>query len=119
MESPLSIFDDGLRLNNPADPLSKVSTKTGKQLFEEMARLAKDMPRDLVMNAVASMLVSVIRQDSGNGRAAEAKMAEVYGKMQDILAGCFDPVTGKKRNIFPFTQNISPTMVVDKDRMLS
>ena len=60
------------------------------------------------MGAAINMLIVCIRNAHADRVEAEKRFDEVVGKTKGILMDCYDPVTGKRRNIFPFHQVINP-----------
>jgi hypothetical protein len=52
-----------------------------------------------------------------NWKQAEAHYDEAMGKGKGFLAQNYDPVTNRRRNVFPFTQTINAAHVKDEDKI--
>lgn len=106
---------NGTELNNPKDPLAKAS-EAKQELFRRMGQVCKDFPVDAVIDAAANIVINGIRQVYPTRQKGLERMDEITANMKGVLADHYDPTTGGRRNIFPFTQNISPdTFVAGKD----
>lgn len=104
-------------LNNPKDPLLKTGPEAGRVLFEQFNRIAASgFQNKDVIDAATNILVNMIRQTYDNAPHAERAFDELYGRTKALLMNHYDPVTRKRRNIFPFTQHIHAMRIVDKDR---
>jgi hypothetical protein len=79
-----------------------------QQLFEAMAKVASGFSTEAVLGASINMLVNAIRQVYGKRSDAEYRMRELYGKHMELLMQHYDPVTGRRRSVIPFTQVIAP-----------
>jgi hypothetical protein len=69
-----------------------------------------------VIGAAVNLLVNAIRQNVETRSGAERVFDELFGRAKNILLEQhYDPVTGKRRNIFPFTQHVHAAHIQDDD----
>lgn len=106
---------EGTQLNNPKDPLAR-NEEAGRELFKMMGRVCNGFNQEAVVTAAANLLINSIRQQHKGRRHAEAHFDELTAKLKGILMDHYDPVTGNRRNIFPFTQNINIPFLGDVDK---
>lgn len=107
---------DGTRLNNPTDPLRKVED-AGQELFKRMGRTCDGFSSDAVIAAASNIVLNAIRQAYGQRYQAEARYDELTARLKGLLMDHYDPVTGKRRNIFPHTQELHVPFLHDVDRI--
>jgi hypothetical protein len=107
---------EGTKLNNPTDPLGKTE-ESRRELFKRFGQMSSGFSTEDVIAAAANILVNAIRQAHATKPQAEARFNELTGRLKGVLLDHYDGVTGKRRNIFPFTQHINVPLVADKDRM--
>lgn len=107
---------DGTKLNNAKDPLKK-SIPATQELFKQMGALSSGFPVDAVIEASANLLINCIRQTYAQGPMAQQRMDELTTRMRGILNDHYDPVTGKRRNIFPYTQVINVPFIKNADKI--
>jgi hypothetical protein len=101
---------------NPKDPLPKSVSEQTRHLFERMNNeAAKGFTAAQVQDATLNILVNSIRQAYANGPQAEARFNEIMGRTKSLLLEHYDGVTGKRKNVFPFTQYIRPPLVEADD----
>jgi hypothetical protein len=82
-------------------------TGPDQELFEAMAKLCRGRPLDHVLSAASNLLVNALRQEVMLRKEAEAIIDELFAKAKTLLIDQhYDPVTGKRRNVFPFTQTL-------------
>jgi len=93
-------------LRNPKDPIHKLGPEAEKELFKAFGQTAHGFPRDAVLNAAWNVILNVIRQDAEKRTRAENLFDEYAGKAKHNLLEYHYDNTGKRRNIFPFTQNV-------------
>jgi hypothetical protein len=80
------------------------------ELWKRFSQVADGFPAEVVKHASASMLLGVMRQAKRNRAAALDDLDALHAKMRELLAGHYFE-TGERRNVFPFTQNISVDFV--------
>lgn len=97
---------------NPSDPLSKPRNGAGAQaLFENLSKVAIGFTTGDVAVAGMNLLVNSIRQSySSRDQASEAFDMFATKAKEVLLAEHYD-LMGRRRNIFPFNQIISPEFV--------
>lgn len=103
-------------LRNNKDPLRKSGPDQQLELFRKFAAVAHGFGVDDVLGAAINMLVNGTRQAHADRSHAEAAFNERVGKAKQMLLDHYDSVTGKRRNIFPFTQHIHAAHFTDKDK---
>lgn len=89
---------------NPSDPLAKLAP-SGRELFDNIAKLANGFGYDDILNAAGSLIVSTLRQQHDNRRSAEQHFDEIAARAKTKLMECYNS-TGRKKGIFPYHQNI-------------
>jgi hypothetical protein len=76
-------------------------------LFEALGKVCAGHPLDHVLSASINLLVNAVREDVASRQKAEAVIDELFARAKTVLLDHhYDPVTGKRRNIFPFTQTL-------------
>ena len=108
---------DGTKLNNPADPLRKTE-QNNQELFKRFGKECNGFTLDAVIDAAANTLLNAIRQANQTRSGAEARYDQLAAHLKGILMDHYDPVTGKRRNIFPFTQHLHVPFIRDRDRLM-
>ena len=94
-------------LNNPNDPMLKSGPEGEQDLFNTFTKHATGHDHQIVAGAAANLLVNVIRQSCATRQEAERVFDELFGRTKNLLlTQHYDPVTNKRRNVFPFTQHI-------------
>lgn len=104
-------------MTNPNDPLLKSGPQKQRQLFERYANASEGFPAQEVVGAAVNLLINAIRQSCATRKHAEQVWDDYFGKGKNLLLDHYDSVTGKRRNIFPFTQHINTAHVLDKDKL--
>ena len=92
-------------LRNGKDPFHKSGPDAGKELFKRIVQLAHGFSNEAVINAAVNLLLQPIRQGSDSWQKAEPRFDEWFGKAKSILRNHYD-ANGRRRNIFPYDQNI-------------
>jgi hypothetical protein len=101
-------------LLNPKDPLGQTPER---QLFELLSKVASGHDSKVVVGAAMNLLVNAVRQNHGTRQRAEHAFDELVGRTKNmLLEQHYDPVTNKRRNIFPFTQRVQAELVHWDDR---
>lgn len=93
-------------LRNPNDPLHKITSPQGKELFRKFGEVANGFSNDAVIDAAMNLLINVVRQAASTRDSAE-KIIDLlnYQVKVNLLEHHYDN-TGKRRNVFPFQQGI-------------
>jgi hypothetical protein len=94
-------------LRNKLDPLKKTGPDKQHELFRNLSKVCHGFGSDEVIGASVNLLVNAIRGAYGHRSMAERRWNELFGQFKDVLINNhYDSVTGKRRNVFPFTQHI-------------
>jgi hypothetical protein len=102
--------------HNPKDPMLTSGPEAERKLFEQLGRVCNDFPREVVAGAASNLIINAIRQNFATRETAEKAFDELFGRTKSLLLDQhYDSVTGKRRNIFPFTQHIEIPLTIDKD----
>ncbi len=96
---------NGTALNNPRDPLGNAENST-RELFKHLGAVCNGFSNDAVLGAAVNLLANAVRQSCKSRQQAEASWDEIAARMKGVVLSHYDPVTGKRRNIFPFHQTI-------------
>jgi hypothetical protein len=91
---------------NPKDPLLQTGPDQQRALFDAYVGVSRGFSTESVIGASMNLLVNALRQAHGNRRHADERMSEVAQRLRSILMEHYDPVTGRRRSVFPFTQVI-------------
>jgi hypothetical protein len=102
-------------VSNPNDPMLKAGPAKDKALLDALVGVCHGQSSNAVTSAAANLLVNAIRQCQPNRAMAERSIDELFGRTKSLLFEHYDSVTGKRRSIFPFTQTIEMSHLVDKD----
>jgi len=98
--------------HNPKDPMNASGPERGRQLFQEFSRVATGHDQHVVTDAAINMLVNSIRQSCATRQEAERAYDEIFGRTKGLLLDQhYDPVTNRRRNVFPFTQHVHAELV--------
>lgn len=98
------------------DPL-KTNLQPGElELWERIQRLMSGASLNVVRSIAVNLLINAIRQSIPDRKNAEGAINEIFGRAKTVLLDQhYDPVTGRRRATFPFTQQIQMPFHVDKD----
>lgn len=98
--------------HNPKDPLNKSGPDRGRELFQALGRAASGFDDVAVMDAAINLLVNATRQRCATRGEAERVFDELVGRSKNLLLEQhYDPVTERRRNVFPFTQHVHAELV--------
>lgn len=107
---------DGTKFNNPKDPLINSTDATAKYLIQQIGHLCTGVPNESVHLAANNFFINVIRQMCPTRKQAELVFDEAATRMKHaLLEQHYDPVSGRRRDVFPFTQNLSVPFIEFKD----
>ena len=105
-------------LNNPKDPMLKSGPEIERALFDAITKLASGYDHAVVVGATVNLLVNAIRQNCATRGEAERMFDELFGRSKNLLLEKhYDPVSLKRRNIFPYTQHINAELVHWNDKL--
>lgn len=92
-----------------------------QKLFNEMAKLAasKSLPPRTVWGASINLLINAIIQAAPDRKTALAIIDQLTANAKMILDVQYDPATGKRRQVHPFTQIIEPPYVQSESVIFS
>jgi hypothetical protein len=99
---------------NAQDPLRQRPDQE-RELFDRFSKAAVSFSADFVIGAALNLVLNAIRQVYPSRESAHKALDEKFGIMKGLLDRHYDPVTGKRRNVFPFTQVVNAQHVNDKD----
>lgn len=100
---------------NAADPILKSGPEQEKMVFEAFNRAASGYEYNHVAGAAINLIANTVRQCCETRQQAERMYDELVGRAKNLLLEKhYDPVSNKRRNIFPFTQHVHAQRVVDK-----
>jgi hypothetical protein len=102
-------------LRSASDPLKR-GPNAGRVLAGRFGETANGFDRDAVRDATVSVLLDLVRQTNGDRAAAHAKLSEYAEKMHELLDKHYDHVTGKRRHVFAFDQQINVVFTDDRKR---
>lgn len=102
---------------NPKDPLLASGPEQQRVLFDRYREASRDFPVDAVMGAAINLVVTALRQSRPSRQLAEQGFNEYAQKTLALLLEHYDSVTGKRKNIFPFTQVIQMGLHEEPDRI--
>jgi len=89
------------------DPVGSPRHPTEQALFETVSRGLIGVPMQHVCGVAINLLVNAIRQGVAKRDKAEAVFDELFGRAKTVLLDVhYDPVTGNRRSVFPFTQTV-------------
>ena len=101
-----------MQQHNPKDPMNKIGPEAERALFEAIGRLGSGHDGAVVVGAVMNTLVNAIRQGHATRAGAERAFDELVGRSKNLLLEQhYDPVSDKRRNVFPFTQVVHAELV--------
>lgn len=97
------------------DPLISNDQREQK-LFEQVNALLIGVPVEVVRSIAMNLVVGSIREYVPFRKDAEQIMDGWFGRAKSTLLDFhYDPVTGRRRAMFPFTQTIEMPFHVDQD----
>jgi hypothetical protein len=89
----------------------------GPVLFAEVNKLISGAPLNIARDIAVSILLNALRTGFSNRKDAEAAFDEIMGRAKTLLLDVhYDSVTGKRREVFPYTHVVSPPTHVEKPR---
>lgn len=98
--------------HNPKDPMNKSGPDRERELFQMLGKVASGFDGDVVVGAAMNLLVNAIRQRCATRTEAERMFDELAGRSKNLLLEQhYDPVSNKRRNVFPFTQVVNAELV--------
>lgn len=100
-------------LRNVKDPLHKMGPEVEKELLRNLGQVASGFPKDVVVNAAMWLVINTLRQDAATWQRAEVLWNEYFGRHKENLRNHYD-ANGKRRNVFPFTQNVDMPLFQNK-----
>lgn len=93
-------------LLNVKDPLHKSGPNAGKELFRRIVALAQGFPPEAILNAALNLLINPIRKGNDSWQKAEPVFDRWFAAAKTILRDHYD-ANGRRRNVFPYDQQIS------------
>ena len=101
-----------MQQHNPNDPMNNSGPARGRELMARFAEVANGFDVDVVVDAATNMVLDAIRKRCATRKEAEIYFDALFGKSKNLLLEQhYDPVTERRRNIFPFTQVVHAELV--------
>jgi hypothetical protein len=98
--------------HNPKDPMNNIGPSKEHELFEAFGRVADGHDVATVISVALNTYVNAIRSAYATRGQAERAFDEHLGRAKNLLLEQhYDPVTSKRRNIFPHTQVVHAELV--------
>ncbi len=97
------------------DPLLTAGPQKQLALFELLKNAGQGHSLENVAGAAINLIVNAIRQGAPTSKVADAEYSELVARGRALLANHYDSATGKRRNVFPHTQVIEMSRVLDPD----
>jgi len=88
-----------------------------RALFNVFKQAAAGKNVDAVIGASINLLINVLRQMESNRKEAEARWDMLFGRGKTILLDHYDAVTGRRRSVFPFTQQVKMPLHWEDDKV--
>lgn len=85
------------------------------RIQQQMQGASLEVARSIAVN----LLVNAVRQSVPFRANAEAAINELFGRAKSMLLDHYDPTTGRRRSVFPFTQVIEAPFHVEKDKVFN
>lgn len=101
-------------LRNELDPLRRSGPDQALELFRAFSKVAHGFSAEDVISAATNILVNGIRQSYDRRPGAEARYDELFGRTKSMLLSHYDSVTGRRKSVFPFNQEIRMEHFRDK-----
>ncbi len=97
------------------DPLKVHGPDNQRILFGLLADLCKGFSTEDVTGAAINLLINAVRQAHPSRDAAMQSVDHMVANAKSLLAQNYD-LTGKRRNVFPFHQNIEMPLFRNPNR---
>jgi hypothetical protein len=98
-------------LRNPKDPILKSGPELALDLLRAFGKQATGYPRDVVTDAAVNLILNNIREACSTRKQAGDSFDQLMTKVKELLLGHHYDAMGRRRNIFPYTQNISVPLI--------
>lgn len=93
-------------LRNEKDPLRQAGPSQQQELFRRFTAAANGFSMEDVIGAAMNLLVNAVRQSNPTWSRAAERYDDWMGRFKTVLHNHYDSVTGRRRNIFPFSQTV-------------
>jgi hypothetical protein len=102
------------------DPLIELLNKgTYREVFEALIKRCEGMPIDQVYTIGVNLLINAIRMTTPHRSEAERVIDDLYRRSKTLLLDLhYDPVTGKRRALFPYTQMVQAPFHPNENQVL-
>src|SRR6266566_1982183 len=98
--------------HNTKDPMRHINADQERVLFEAFNKASAGHDYAQVAGAAMNLLVNTIRQSCATRQQAERAFDELVGRSKNLLMERhYDPVSNKRRNVFPHTQVVHAELV--------
>lgn len=103
--------------HNVKDPMNQIGSDQERALFEAFNEASKGRDYRQVSGAALNLFVNAVRQSCPTRQQAERVYDEMVGRAKNLLLEQhYDPVTNKRRNVFPHTQVVQAELVHWNDK---
>ena len=103
---------------NPKDTILKGPSEQ-QALLQAFAHTSHGHSREAVLGACSNLIIAAIRQSIATRVVAEQEFDMLCGRTKTVLLQHYDGVTGLRKTVFPFHQQIQAPLVVDEDQIFS
>jgi hypothetical protein len=101
----------------PGDPFRGLPEQE-RALFEIFKQASAGKNVDAVIGASLNLLINVLRQMEPTRAEAEARFDMLFGRAKSLLLDRhYDSVTGKRKTVFPFTQQVRLPLHWEDDKV--
>lgn len=98
--------------HNVKDPMLGTGPDAERRIFEAFSQISSGCSHENVIGASMNLLVNALRQNCATRQQAERAFDELVGRAKNLLLEKhYDPVSNKRRNVFPFTQHVHAELV--------
>ncbi len=97
---------------NILDPIMKSGPEQERAVFEAFNKAATGHDYNIVAGAAMNLLANTVRQSCATRQQAERMYDELVGRTKNLLLEKhYDPVSSKRRHVFPHTQVVNAELV--------
>jgi hypothetical protein len=97
------------------DPLAAVQTEGARVLFGAFVQASGGHTTEQVVTAASNLLINALRQQCATNVRACSAWDDLSGKIKALLMNHYE-ASGRRRNVFPHTQTITPETLVHRPK---